>query len=231
MPMPATDLTGRVFGYLTILRRVGTTQTIAKRALWEARCICGKLVVRIGTNLLQESRGKKKSCGCRRREMYLEAWGTHGMTSHRAFHTWSAMKSRCGNPNDKDWRNYGARGISVCERWQQSFDAFWEDMGFSYKDGLTIERKDNSGNYHKDNCKWATVREQSNNRRTNVYLDTPAGRLTIAQAAREFGVKEVTLAARLKRGWPVLRALGLFTTSLTPAQDTALPFEEKTVSP
>jgi hypothetical protein len=141
------------------------------------------------------------------------------------------MKSKCSNPNDKDWPNYGGRGISVCERWRDSFDAFWEDMGSTYSDDLTIERKDNNGNYQADNCRWATVREQSNNTRFNVWLDTPAGRMTVAQAARFYDIKTVTLRARLKKGWPVLRALGLSTTLSTPVQDTALPFEEKTVSP
>lgn len=212
MPMPAVDLTGRVFGYLTILRRAGSTNTVSRRALWEAECICGKVVTRIGTNLLYESRGKKKSCGCRRREMYLEAWGTHGMTSHRAFYIWSHMKSRCNNPSDKDWRNYGARGISVCAQWQESFDAFWADVGPTYEETLTIERKDNNGNYEASNCRWATVREQSNNRRGNVWIETPGGKMTVAQAARAYGIKSVTLRARLKKGWPILRALGVSTT-------------------
>lgn len=207
MPMPAKDLTGRQFGYLTVLRRSGTTEgTLAKRATWAVRCVCGAEFDAIGSNLTSANRGAKKSCGCRRREMLLDAWGSHGMTAHPAWNTWVAMRSRCRNQKDKDWPNWGGRGISVCERWQQ-FENFWADMGPTWMPGLTIERQNNSGNYEPGNCIWAGYMVQANNRRGNVHLDTPQGRMTIAQAARAYGVKPVTLRQRILLGWPPERAL------------------------
>lgn len=207
MPMPAVDLTGRQFGYLTVLHRHGTTTgTLSKRATWMVRCVCGKEFVAVSQNLRGTNRGPTKSCGCRRGEMLLEAWGTHGMTGHPAWVTWQNMKSRCSNPKDKDWRNYGARGISVCERWA-SFDAFWQDMGPTYAEGLTLERRGNSGNYEPGNCTWATRKAQANNTRRSVFIETPAGRMTVSQAADRYGVKRVTLAQRLRLGWPMEKAL------------------------
>ncbi len=203
MAMPAVDLTGQTFGYLKVLSRSGTK---GRRATWLCRCICGSEVVRIGQNLRLTTRGEKKSCGCKRGEMYLEAWGTHGMTAHPAWLTWRNMRSRCANPKDKDFRNYGARGIAVCERWN-SFDRFWEDMGPTYRAGLTIERMDNSRGYEPENCRWRTLRRQNNNRRNNVHIQTPMGRLTVAMAARRYGFKPITLYKRIEKGWPEDRLL------------------------
>jgi hypothetical protein len=117
------------------------------------------------------------------------------------------MKSRCFNPTDKDWRNYGARGISVCLRWRESFENFWADMGPSYAPGLTLERVRNGGNYEPGNCAWKDRTDQANNRRGNVHIETPVGCMTVSQAADHYGIKRVTLAQRLRLGWPVERAL------------------------
>lgn len=209
MPMPAVDLTGHQFGYLTVLHRCGTTEgTRAKRATWTVQCVCGKEFTTIGQNLRGKDRGPKKSCGCRRGEMLVEAWGTHGMTGHPAYISWRNMRLRCSDPKDKDWRNYGARGIQFCASWA-SFDNFWADMGPTWADGLTLERQNVNGNYEANNCKWADRKTQANNRREHVYLDTPAGRMNVTQAAEHYGLKRITLAQRLLRGWPMEKALGL----------------------
>lgn len=221
MPNPPKDLTGKVFGYLTVIGRAGsTTWTKKRQATWLLRCVCGARVIRAKNALTSPNRGGLKSCGCRRREMILAATGTHGMTGHPAWVTWNNMLSRCRNPKDKDWRNYGARGIDVCARWAESFANFWEDMGASWTLGMTLDRVDNSGNYEKANCRWATVSEQSNNRRGNVVIQTPNGRMTVAQASREFGVKAITIHKRIERGWPEDQLLRS-TTSSTQARRRA----------
>lgn len=206
MAMPAVDLTGQVFGYLTVLSRHGSTSGTNTRATWMCRCICGSRVVKIGVNLRLSSRGSKKSCGCRISELYLESRGTHGMTGHPAWVTWTNMRSRCENPKDKDYRNYGARGIVVCERWR-AFNLFWADMSPTYRAGLTIERMDNSQGYEPENCRWRSWTRQANNRRNNVMMDTPIGRITVAQAARRYGFKSITLRKRIEKGWPPERLL------------------------
>lgn len=200
MAMPAKDLTGQRFGYLTVVRRAGTNAS--KCATWVCRCDCGKEVVRESQYLRTAHRPAPRSCGCRHGN------ARHMMSRSRPHQIWANMKRRCANRNGKDWRNYGGRGVVVCERWLESFENFWADMQHGYEAGLTLGRIDNHGPYSPQNCRWETPAQQSNNRRTNVLLDTPRGRMTTAQAAREFGLKPVTLYARLNRyGWPLEKAL------------------------
>lgn len=223
------DMTGRVFGYLTILRREGSVRAGQTWiATWAARCVCGATVVVRGSYLRATNRGPKKSCGCRRGEMLTDAWGTHGMTGHPAWNSWSGMRQRCGNPQGKDWTNYGGRGITVCERWQESFENFWADMGPTYVKGRSIDRRDNALGYTPENCRWATPPVQGNNTRVNRIIDTPRGAMTVKQAAAAFGLTYVTLHARIFRyGYSVEKALTRpvrrrSTTSERPAPETVL---------
>lgn len=206
MPMPAKNLNGLTFGYLTVLQREGSSN---RKATWKLKCVCGNEVIRQGVSLTADrGRSTKHSCGCKHGEKLLR----HGMTGSRPHRIWSNMKSRCSNPSDKDYKNYGERGIRVCKRWERSFENFWADMCETYSDGLTLDRRDNNRGYSKRNCRWATAKEQGNNTRCSRWLDTPAGRMTAAQAADHYGIKRVTLYARLTRyNWPLLKALGLTT--------------------
>lgn len=202
MANPPKDLNGMTFGYLTVVGRHGsTTWTKKRQATWLLRCVCGAQVVRAQASLTSNTRGAKKSCGCRHREMLLNAWNSHGMTGHPAWVTWQQMRQRCTNPENKDWKNYGGRGVTVCKRWADSFAAFWEDMGPTWALGLTLDRRNNDVGYTKRNCRWATAEQQSNNTRVNRWLTTPDGRMTVAQASRRYGIKRVTLYARLNKGF------------------------------
>lgn len=130
------------------------------------------------------------------------------MAFHKAtYQCYQDMKSRCLNPNSQQYKNYGARGISVCARWLESYQNFLDDMG-QKPDGLTIDRKDNDGNYEPGNCAWATKKEQRLNQRTCVYLEFDGLRLTQREWAQRLGMPEQTLYGRIKRrGWSVERSL------------------------
>lgn len=193
--MAIKDRTGQRSGRLTVVRFAPERST-PKRKYWLAQCECGG-----ETFLRTDAIGEIFSCGCAHREGLIERLTTHGMTGHPAHRIWGAMHRRC-NPNSKDaknQRNYVARGITVCERWQ-SFEAFWEDMGPTWKDGLTIERRDNSKGYEPGNCVWATYAMQNLNTRRNRIIMTPRGPMAVSEAAKVFGIGGPTLRARLRAG-------------------------------
>jgi hypothetical protein len=131
---------------------------------------------------------------------------THGMTGSRTFKTWDAMRYRCNNPQSKDYPNYGGRGIRVCDRWLNSFEAFLADMG-ERPSGMTLDRIDGDGDYCKENCRWATPLQQNRNRRSNVILEFQGDAGPISYWAEKVGLERKTLEYRIRVGWDVERAL------------------------
>lgn len=170
---------------------------------WLCRCECGNERV-ISFNSLSNNRSK--SCGCLNTEMILErAKKSKGHSKHPLYFIWKGMLRRCFNPNSHAWNQYGGRGITVSEEWLD-FEAFASDMGLTVS-GMSLERKDNDGPYSKNNCRWATAREQGINRRSCRFVEIDGGKMCVAEAARTYGIAARTVYARLAMGWDPIHAI------------------------
>lgn len=151
------DLTGKRFGRLIVVSR---SENINRHKTWLCRCDCGVEKIIGSSNLI----GGTKSCGCLKRETIINIFTTHGMTKSPERMSWKAAKARCFNKNSDKYRDYGGRGITMCSRWVNSFQNFYDDMGVR-PPGTSLDRIDNDGNYEPGNCKWSTPKEQQRNRR------------------------------------------------------------------
>ena len=199
------DIEGCEFGRLVVMGFAGSDK--CRESLWYCKCSCGNIIRVKAANLRT---GHTKSCGCFNVDVARERATTHGhkangMTS-RTYITWRNMISRCYNPNDANYHHYGGRGIAVCDRWRK-FENFLADMG-ERPLRMTIERIDNNNGYFLDNCRYATQKEQCNNKRSNRYLTFNGKTQTISQWSDEIGISQNTIERRLNGyGWTVEQAL------------------------
>ncbi len=204
--MKAVDAIGHTFGRLTVLRVHAVNAH--RCSVVAVRCSCGspeKLV-----RFSQMSSGGLQSCGCllreRARETALARWTTHGKSKTPTYAAWCAMKGRCYNEHGLRYADWGGRGITVCARWRNSFENFLADMG-ERPEGKSLERRKNHLGYSPSNCMWATPSEQGSNRRSSRMLTYRGKTMTLKAWAEEVGIERLTLHQRLKKGWPLQKAL------------------------
>lgn len=165
-PYNFKDISGQVFGLLTVLR-VGEKTKTNNITMWVCQCKCGVIKNVNKSNLLS---GRQTSCGCENRRKAKEGMTTHGLSKERIYRIWAGMISRCYNHKVEHYSDYGGRGIQVSDEWRNDFMNFYNDMMPTYDKLLTIDRIEVNGNYCKENCRWATMKEQSRNRRNSLYL-------------------------------------------------------------
>lgn len=161
---------------------------------WECRCDCGKVVNRAVKYLLD---GRARSCGCKRRDQYgaKNVQYKHGKFGTRIHKIWDGMIQRCHNSNCKDYKNWGGRGIKVCNEWRE-FENFYADMGEA-PEGRSIDRIDNDKGYSKSNCRWATWKEQLRNRRNVRMLSIDGMTKPVVQWAEELGFNRQATVRRI----------------------------------
>lgn len=190
------DLQGQKFWRLAVVRQAPAIKQVTR---WECLCECGATVI-VPTDSLR--RGNTKSCGCQKRDLARErmrkVMTTHGATGTRLYRIWSQMWQRCTNPRNQKYYVYGGRGIKVCAAWED-FTVFANDMGPRPSLAHTMDRIDSNGNYEPGNVRWATQKEQQNNRRGNRILNINGENFTLAEAGRRFGVSPALIGQRIDR--------------------------------
>lgn len=197
---------GQTFNQWTVIAvnqtiRTGFGSDMRHTAASLCKCACGTIKKVSNACLF---RGGSKACRqCANISMGTKKW-KHGLGKTRAYRCWASMKSRCSNPKDPAFRNYGARGISVCDRWM-SFENFYQDMGDPPKH-RSIERINNNGNYSPDNCRWASVVAQNRNTRRNRILTYQGVTACVTELCERFHVNVDRVGCRIRRGWPVDKA-------------------------
>lgn len=192
-----------MFGRWTV---VGYAEMRSRIPYWNCMCECGTLRA-IGVFSLQN--GTSTSCGCLARELLALRKLTHGM-SGRTFRSqtpeytaWISMQQRCYNKNIGAYADYGGRGVTVCDKWRDSFSAFLGDIGVRPSSRHSVDRIDTNGNYEPSNVRWSSPEEQQRNKRSNRMLTFQGETLCVAAWAERLGIGRTTISQRLRRGWPV----------------------------
>lgn len=202
---------GMRFGRLVVVARgEDHIHNCEKIICWVCKCDCGNYITVMTNNL----RGEKhtRSCGClsdESRRSKSNKYVKHGLFNTKIYHAWNAMKQRCFCETNRNYKDYGGRGITVCDDWRDDFNAFYEwAMENGYADDLTLDRIDVNGNYEPDNCRWVTQKKQANNRRSNLYLEYNGETHTAAEWGDKLGAKRNSIVSdRIRNGWSIERAV------------------------
>lgn len=196
--MVKRDLAGMIFGRLYVVGK--SDQRQHRRVVWECICECGATAY-VPTGSLTS--GNTASCGCRQRKGKPK----HSMHGTPEYNSWCQMRYRCYRQSRPDFRHYGGRGIVVCDRWRESFQAFFDDMGRRPSPRHSLDRIDCDGDYCPSNCRWSTQREQTRNQRRTHWITYGGQTKCMADWAEERGMSYTKLRRRLNLGWSAERAL------------------------
>lgn len=205
MPKRREDLTGKRFGRLIVIEFYDHNKY--GQARWLCKCDCGNTTIVLGSCLRS---GSTSSCGCLWKERHREATATHGMSQSNVYAEYRNMKNRCYNENAHNYKWYGGRGITMCDRWRDSINDFYDDVStlpnFGEK-GYSLDRIDNDGNYELDNVRWATSSEQCNNRSSNLRYEYDGKIRTLKEISDMTGIPYKALNKRIRVfGWEPERA-------------------------
>lgn len=186
---------GDRFGYLVVLE---IPKGNLRRNKILCKCDCGNIGEYFLNNL---RRGTTTSCGCKRSDYAKISRNCHGESTSILYKKWASIKTRCNNPNSSNYKDYGGRGIKICEEWKD----FWPFREWAYENGyndkLSIERKDVNGDYSPENCEWIELNEQANNKRNSVFIEYNGIKQTASQWGKELGVDRNTITYRVRAGW------------------------------
>lgn len=191
---------GDRFGKIVCITELDSVKGMRR---WSMQCDCGSVFDALQKSFT--SGGKMASCGCARYENYK----SHGMSESKEYRAWVNMKTRCYDSRIPNYDRWGGRGIKVCDRWVNSFEAFYSDIGPAPDGNSSVDRIDNNGDYEPGNCRWATQQEQMRNTSTNRLVVIGGRRMPLSEAAEKAPVKYNTVIYRLKRGWSLDDALSL----------------------
>ena len=181
-------LVGQRFGKLKVIAEIGRSNHGDK--IWLCQCDCGKQTQAYTSTLI---RGNKMSCGCEVGANFRK----HNHSKERLYFIWKGIRKRCNNPNEKAYKNYGGRGIKLCDEWN-NYENFREwALSHGYRDDLTIDRIDVNGNYKPSNCRWATMKEQARNKQNTIYISYKGLTKTLVEWAEDIGINETTLRHRI----------------------------------
>lgn len=198
--MRLIDLTGKKCGRLTVIRRC-PINTKQNKPQWECLCECGNTVIVSASSLRS---GNTKSCGCYKRDIDRLVNTTHGESKTKLYHIWSSIKDRCYNVHAKSYKDYGERGITMCDEWLNSYESFrdWA-IEHGYEDGLSIERVDVNSNYCPANCTWIPLSKQCDNKRTTIYITIGDETKPLKKWCDTYDVKYSTALYRYHKGYSI----------------------------
>lgn len=200
------SLEGQKFNRLSVIR----LHKSDKKSYWECLCDCGNFTIVSGGDLKS---GNTRSCGCQKAISLKEKFTIHGMSKSPEHRVWNSIQGRCYNENNRAYKSYGGRGIAVCDRWRygengrHGFQCFLNDMGTRPSASHSIERMDNDGPYAPWNCKWATIKEQSINKRNSVKVILDGKEVPLKDACKFFGINYYTAHNRILAGMPPEEAM------------------------